>query len=215
MSTNEDENAMKWIYKGLGGKKGIEFVPNKTVKTHDEGPSPADVQLNAKLLGTLQEFGAYEDEESNQKREQALENIEKLMKIWACEVCKSKNVPVEYDCSCRVVPFGSYCLGVHSKDSDIDLLCIMPQSINRTEFFSRVPSKLAEVNGITCVKALADAFVPVIKFQYCGIDIDLGMVRMPCESIPPELNISLEKYLSKMEDTKDVILRWIYLLTLI
>ena len=203
---SEDEaDAMRWIYKGLGGEKKIEYKVNKKAQPLSfDGPSVADMQLNDKLMETLKQLGAYEDMECNERREQALENIEKIMKIWTCEICKTKNISLDFDCSCRVVPFGSYCLGVHSHDSDIDLLCIMPQAVNRSEFFSRVPAKLAEVEGITCVKSLSDAFVPVIKFQYCGFDIDLGMVRMPYESIPRELNIALDRHLLKIEDTKDV-----------
>ncbi|EKX46853.1 hypothetical protein GUITHDRAFT_162826 [Guillardia theta CCMP2712] len=203
---SEDEaDAMRWIYKGLGEEKKIEYKVNKKAQPLSfDGPSVADMQLNDKLMETLKQLGAYEDKECNKRREQALENIEKIMKTWTCEICKTKNISLDFDCSCRVAPFGSYCLGVHSHDSDIDLLCIIPEVVNRSEFFSRVPAKLAEVEGITCIKSLADAFAPVIKFQYCGFDIDLGMVRMPCGSIPPDLNIALDRHLLRIEDTKDI-----------
>uniref|UniRef100_A0A3Q3IFK7 polynucleotide adenylyltransferase n=1 Tax=Monopterus albus TaxID=43700 RepID=A0A3Q3IFK7_MONAL len=41
-----------------------------------------------------------------------------------------------------ILPYGSYCLGAHSRGSDIDAVCIGPVFVKRSDFFTSFAEKL-------------------------------------------------------------------------
>lgn len=55
--------------------------------------------------------------------------------------------------------------------ADIDTLLIAPRHVERTDFFSSFHEMLLSEKGITNVRAVPDAFVPVIKIEYEGIEV--------------------------------------------
>ena len=58
-----------------------------------------------------------------------------------------------------------------SLGADIDTLLIAPRHIERTDFFTSFQDLLLSEKGITNVRAVQDAFVPVIKIEYEGIEV--------------------------------------------
>lgn len=60
-----------------------------------------------------------------------------------------------------------------SLGADIDTLLIAPRHIERSDFFSSFHDLLLSEKGITNVRAVPDAFVPVIKIEYEGIEVCL------------------------------------------
>lgn len=60
--------------------------------------------------------------------------------------------------------------------ADIDTLLIAPRHMERTDFFASFLDMLLSEKGITNVRAVPDAFVPVIKIEYEGIEVTLGEV---------------------------------------
>ena len=82
----------------------------------------------------------------------------------------------------KVFTFGSYRLGVHNKGADIDTLCVAPRHILREDYFSSFLELLRTKVGeeVTELRAVPDAFVPVIKFSFDGIDIDLKNLNPKC-----------------------------------
>lgn len=96
---------------------------------------------------------------------------------------------------CRVLPFGSYREGVHSPQSDLDLLALCPAHVSREAFFAIVPVLLsacsreagASAFAPTFVQALPDAYVPVVKLGVGGLQVDLLYARLPLARLPPAL----------------------------
>ncbi len=92
-----------------------------------------------------------------------------------------------------VVPFGSFKLGVFGPGSDIDTLVVGPTNVRRADFFERFPDLLikhAPAGAITDLTAVPGAYVPVLKFEYSGISIDLLYSHIDClEQIPDDLNL--------------------------
>lgn len=81
----------------------------------------------------------------------------------------------------RIFTYGSYRLGVFGPGSDIDTLVVGPKYVLRDHFFKYFPDLLkdmAPAGSITDLTAVTDAFVPIIKFEYSGISIDLIYSRI-------------------------------------
>ena len=55
--------------------------------------------------------------------------------------------------------------------ADIDTLLVAPRHINRDDFFSSFKELLEKEKGVQNVRAIPDAFVPVIKLEYEKIEV--------------------------------------------
>lgn len=71
------------------------------------------------------------------------------------------------------MPFGSYSLGVHKPEADIDILAIAPSNVSRANFFTSLVERLNEDDRIEELHPVPGAYTPVIKFELMGISIDL------------------------------------------
>lgn len=71
----------------------------------------------------------------------------------------------------EIVPVGSSMLGVASKDSDLDLLVLIPTKISQIEFFTVLKDLLAP--HCAQIRIVQDAQVPILRLKLNGVDIDL------------------------------------------
>ncbi|KAK3029625.1 hypothetical protein RJ639_037942 [Escallonia herrerae] len=89
------------------------------------------------------------------------------------------------DAAATILTFGSYGLGVHSSESDIDALCVGPYFATLAEdIFVVLRNMLAsrpEISEIICIK---DAKVPLMRFKFDGISVDLPYAQLQVESVP-------------------------------
>lgn len=86
----------------------------------------------------------------------------------------------------RIVTYGSYMLGISHQGADIDALCIAPHHVTRSEYFKSFYSLLAFQKEVTELRAIEEAFVPVIKFRYSGIEIDMTFTRLQTAEVPQD-----------------------------
>lgn len=106
----------------------------------------------------------------------------------------------------EIFTYGSYCLGVYGPGSDIDTLVTAPRYVTREDYFRHFPSLLKEMSpkgAITDLTPVEDAFVPIIKFEYWGISIDLIFSRIATlNQFPPrkELKLTNNEYLRGLDD---------------
>jgi poly(A) polymerase len=77
-----------------------------------------------------------------------------------------------------LLPFGSYRLGVHRKDADLDCLCLAPPASSRREFFTSLIKLLNDDDRVQQVHAISSAYTPVIKFLFQGLHMDLLFARL-------------------------------------
>ena len=86
-----------------------------------------------------------------------------------------------------LIPFGSYRLGVHSTESDLDLLALAPPHVHRSDFFTSLVKLLRDDERCQQVHPIPSAYTPVIKFVFvsCGqenknetLQIDLVFARV-------------------------------------
>ena len=117
-------------------------------------------------------------------RKLVLKQIENIGHEFVRRVAREKeghNQKLVKDAICRVFTYGSYRLGVHSPGSDIDTLVIAPKYCTLKDFFKHMSCCLRELSPPGAIISLAevpDAFVPIIKMVYSGIEIDLIFTRM-------------------------------------
>jgi len=84
------------------------------------------------------------------------------------------------DAHAEVFAFGSFRLGVFGPGSDIDSLVVVPEYVRRVEYFKyfgEMLQNMAPPGAIGDLMVLEDAYVPVIRFKYSGINIDLAFSR--------------------------------------
>ena len=55
--------------------------------------------------------------------------------------------------------------------ADIDTLLVAPRHVDRVDFFSSFHEMLIAEKGVVNVRAIPDAFVPVIKMEYESIEV--------------------------------------------
>ncbi|KAI9030956.1 Poly(A) polymerase central domain-containing protein [Phycomyces nitens] len=134
-------------------------------------PSANDEQLNEKLEATLKDHNMYETKEKTLLRKNVLEILEKLTKQMVATVYRKKGLSQSETLTAggTIRTFGSYKLGVHAADADIDTVCIIPRHVSTTDFFDEWCAMLQVQPGVKDVSAVKDSYVPVIKFKIYGI----------------------------------------------
>ena len=104
-----------------------------------EPPSVQEDQHKA-LLMLLQHYRCYDDNAGMELRERIIAELDTLVKQWTRSEGLHKNMPwtqVE-QVGGKVVSYGSYKLGVVDKETDLDLLCVVPQHVTREDFFNNL-----------------------------------------------------------------------------
>ncbi|XP_032409035.1 poly(A) polymerase gamma [Xiphophorus hellerii] len=164
-------------------------------------PREIDHLYTKKLCDAMKPFGVFEDEEELNHRLAVLGKLNNLVKEWIAEISELKNLPPSA-ISCvggKIFTFGSYRLGVHTKGADIDALCVAPRHVERIDFFQSFFEKLKQHEEIKDLRAVEDAFVPVIKFKFDGIEIDLLFARLALQSIPDNLDLRGDSILKNLD----------------
>ncbi|XP_010526081.1 PREDICTED: nuclear poly(A) polymerase 4 isoform X2 [Tarenaya hassleriana] len=167
------------------------------------GPSPADVKRNAELEKFLVDVGLYESKEETQRREEVLGRIDQIVKCWVKQLTRQRGYTDQMveDANAVIVTFGSYRLGVHGPWADIDTLCVGPSYVNREEdFFIILHDILAEMEEVTELHPVPDAHVPVMKFKFQGISIDLLYASISLLVVPQDLDISNSSILYDVDE---------------
>lgn len=170
------------------------------------GPEAIDLERTTQLEETLRAQGLFESEEELNHRMQVLAMLNDLVKRWIKETSIAKNMPesLAETVGGKIYTFGSYRLGVHNKGADIDALCVAPRHILREDFFCSFQELLREQEEITELRAIPDAFAPVIKLCFDGIDIDLTFARLALKEVEDNQDL-LDHMLLKNLDAKCVI----------
>ncbi|KAK8351661.1 hypothetical protein V6Z12_A05G047900 [Gossypium hirsutum] len=167
------------------------------------GPSEADVQRNTELEKFLIESGLYESKEEAAKREEVLGRITEIVKIWVKQLTRQRGYTDQMveEAKAVIFTFGSYRLWVHGPGADIDTLCVGPSYVNREEdFFIILHDILAEMEEVTELQPVPDAHVPVMKFKFQGISIDLLYASISLLVVPDDLDISCVSVLHNVDE---------------
>ncbi|KAK4274236.1 hypothetical protein QN277_017491 [Acacia crassicarpa] len=157
------------------------------------GASEVDFHRNMELERFLVDSGLYESREEAAKREEVLGRLDQIVKSWVKQLTRQRGYTDQMveDANAVIFTFGSYRLGVHGPGADIDTLCVGPSYVNREEdFFIILHNILAEMEEVTELQPVSDAHVPVMKFKFLGISIDLLYASVSLLVVPEDLDIS-------------------------
>ncbi|KAI4347224.1 hypothetical protein L6164_008054 [Bauhinia variegata] len=167
------------------------------------GPTEYDVNKTRELEKYLQDAGLYESQEEAVSREEVLGRLDQIVKTWIKSISRAKglNEQLVREANAKIFTFGSYRLGVHGPGADIDTLCMGPRHASRDEdFFGELGRMLSEMPEVTELHPVPDAHVPVMKFKFNGISIDLLYGKLSLWVIPEDLDISQESILQNADE---------------
>ncbi|XP_047981051.1 nuclear poly(A) polymerase 1-like [Salvia hispanica] len=167
------------------------------------GPSESDVSKTRDLEKFLVDAGLYESRDEAIKREEVLGRLDQIVKTWVKNVSlvRGYNGSVIQEANAKIFTFGSYRLGVHGPGADIDTLCVGPKYATRNEdFFGELHRMLSEMPEVQELHSVPDAHVPVMRFKFNGVSIDLLYANVSLWIIPEDLDISQESILQNVDD---------------
>ncbi|RKO87181.1 Poly(A) polymerase central domain-containing protein, partial [Blyttiomyces helicus] len=165
-------------------------------------PTEREIQVTTDLVESLKRFGQYESEEEAQKREEVLGKLNDIFKEFVKKVSLKNNLPesMAAEAGGMIFTFGSYRLGVHGKSSDIDTLCVAPKHVKREDFFEEMQEALKARPEVTEMAGVPDSYVPVLKFHFSDIPIDLVFARLALPSVPDTLNLADDNLLKNLDE---------------
>lgn len=164
-------------------------------------PKANDVALTSSLQSSLEEFKSFESKQETLLRIKVLKNLDGLVKDWVQKTTISR-IPKDqmFNAGGKLIPFGSYRLGVHSSGADIDSIVVAPRHITRSDFFNSFKDILAKNPEVTELCAVEKAFVPIMTLKYSGVDIDILFARLALKSVPEDLNILDDSLLKNLDE---------------
>lgn len=149
------------------------------------GPDDDDLRRSKELEEAMLPHGVFETEAELNHRMDVLARLNDLVKKWIIDRSIEKSMPpnVAETVGGNVYTFGSYRLGVHNKGADIDALCVVPRHILREDYFSSFYERLKAMEEVSDLRAVPEAFVPVIKMTFDGIEIDMTFARLALKEV--------------------------------
>ncbi|KAI3469262.1 hypothetical protein Pfo_025925 [Paulownia fortunei] len=155
-------------------------------------PFRMEIERSMSLFQFMDNEGLVPSPEEEIKRRNAIDKLKKIVMEWAKRVAYQRRFPRSYirAASATILIYGSYGLGVHNYESDVDALCAGPCFATMAEdFFVVLRNMLAsrpEVSEILCVK---DARVPLMRLNFDGISIDLPYAKLNTISVPENVDV--------------------------
>eukprot|EP01041_Mallomonas_annulata_P009225 gene9225-19137_t len=166
-------------------------------------PTVNDMQINDELEDYLKSSMVYDTPEGQINRTNVLSKLHEIVEDWVRIVGSSKNISESILSNAGNVQlriFGSQRLGVNTPDSDIDILCLAPNFVNRSDFFTSFCELLSKRDDCHMLFPIPEAYTPVIKFNLDGQAIDMIFVSLIQETIPNSIDLLDFQYLHGLDE---------------
>jgi poly(A) polymerase len=188
--------------------KPTSTIPSATFVSEEESDEN-DIIESEEIERILRiDYNLYESKEESRKREEVLGKLNDIIKKFIYKVAIKNNIPedIARNTGGKIFTFGSYRLGVHGPGADIDVLCVAPRHVDRNEdFFGELVNILKNEREVTEICDVKDAYVPVIKMKYCGIQIDLLFARLSLKTIDENLESLQDDTILKNCDKESIL----------
>jgi len=155
-------------------------------------PSPFEIVCSEKLKAYMAEASPQLTQEEQLHRMNILSTLTNIFCDWVRSVCLSQGLPPEVAnvAGGKVYTSGSYKLGFNEKGMDLDICCVAPKQVTRNDFFDSLKAILEDHDSVENLSSIESAAVPMIAFEFDGVDIDLLFATVPLESIPDDWDIN-------------------------
>ncbi|ODN04156.1 Poly(A) polymerase alpha [Orchesella cincta] len=164
-------------------------------------PKLQDLKLTKDLKTALKPHGMFESIQELTHMKEILSKLNGLVEQWVREVSIQKNIPplVEGHVGGKIYTFGSYKLGVHNRGADIDSLCVVSMHIDRSDYFTSFYQLLKGQSEVSDLRAVEEAFVPVIKMRFDNIEVDMTFARLALKEIPEDMELKDDNILRNLD----------------
>lgn len=183
-------------------------------------PNAKETSFNNSLMQFCKENVPLEEREGIQRRERVLNRMGTVCREWIKSVCRKRGLPkdVVETAGGQLFTSGSYRLGVHEPGADIDLILVAPNVCTRQDFFGtmvgededankRDPDSLAERirrhPDVTNFVPVEGAAVPILTFDWEGVNIDLLFARLNTPSVPTDFDIDNDAVLDGVDSATE------------
>ncbi|XP_044500694.1 nuclear poly(A) polymerase 3 isoform X2 [Mangifera indica] len=179
-------------------------VPHFSVPLNPSLLIQMDEERSLSLLQLIANEGLVPAREEEEKRKSVIKKLKQIVLSWAKKVAWQRRLPKEQiaQTHATILTYGSYGLGVHGSESDIDALCVGPQFATMAEDFFIVLRNMlksrSEVTEIHCVK---DAKVPLMRFKFDGVLIDLPYAQLRVLSVPDDVDVLSPFFVRDIDET--------------
>ncbi|GAY49066.1 hypothetical protein CUMW_116440 [Citrus unshiu] len=167
-------------------------------------PTVLDVISTKELEKILVDEKLFASEEESLVRVEVLGRLDGIVKDWIKRVTMDKGISDEeqiQEATAKLFTFGSYRLGVAGPSADIDALCVGPCYATRhDDFFGKLFRMLQETPLVEDLTPVPDARVPVIKFKFNGVSVDLLYAQLQFSVIPEDLDILQDSLLHNLDE---------------
>ncbi|KAL8245005.1 hypothetical protein R6Q59_011263 [Mikania micrantha] len=166
----------------------------------------AQIELDRSI--SLQQFmndeGLVPSQEEERRRFNVIQKLKEIAIKWIKRVAYLHRLPQNHTrvASATILTYGSYGLGVHNAASDIDALCVGPWFASLTEdFFTVLHDILAKRVGVSDIQCVKDAKVPLMRFKFEGISVDLPYAQLQVTTVPENVDILNPLFLNGIDET--------------
>ncbi|KAG5187219.1 Poly(A) polymerase central domain-containing protein [Tribonema minus] len=158
--------------------------------------------IEAQLVEVLQACRGFEAAEQTAWREHAVSDLAAMAQRWSQDLGRLNGMSEEQAAQVATLrTFGSYRLGVHTPDADIDCLLLCPRHCTCQDFFgSFCTDYLAALADVTDVVAVSEAYTPVLKFKMRGVPVDLLFCSLQYAQLPQPLDVQEDRHLSGLDE---------------
>lgn len=193
-------------------KKAKEVQYGTTPPISTDEPTEYHLHCTKVMETFLEPFNLREGKESASHREVVLGQLDQLLQQWIRDeyallgLLDPNNDEDGHDeddektFRVQLCTFGSYRLGVNASHSDIDSLCVGPRLVPRERFFDSLVARLKSLPKAQEVTPVPDAYVPVVKMIFDGIDIDLVYAPINMDHIPHNLSLLDDSLLFSLDE---------------
>jgi poly(A) polymerase len=179
-------------------KKHFGVTPPITLELAKE----VDLSLTDSLVAFIDSESPLESGQGESLRQIVIGLLRRICNEWVYETAVSLGASDQLarDLKCLIVPFGSYRLGgLIGPGSDMDLCCVCPSIITADMFFTRLVTKLHDMDTVTDIVPVPSAGTPIVKLKMSGIEIDLLFARLSSPRVPGEDGIEADSVLEGID----------------
>ncbi|KAL3944710.1 MAG: hypothetical protein SGBAC_001225 [Bacillariaceae sp.] len=221
--TSKPEPKSDFSKGSMSAKIGGRIVQPAFPVVDESFPTSLELSFDANLKIFTSENVPLEPTEGIKRRERVLNRMGSLCRDWIKSVCVKRGLPLNVINSAggQLFTSGSYRLGVHEPGADIDTILVAPNTCTKQDFFGtlpvdesqpdqaslRDPTSLAERirkhPDVTNFVPVEGAAVPILTFDWEGVNIDLLFARLNSPSVPSDLDIDNDTVLDGVDSATE------------